>query len=170
MNRVKFLAIILLSILSILALVAKADSVAIRTGDWLLIKTDTDCYAFTKSFRTLVDDTIYDNFSQLRIVNKGDNQYTFSVLFNKSLSENTQAKMLVGTNNYLLNYGRTNSAWSYSSSQDVSLINELGSTSEEFIKVISYDANNNKAIDYFSIKGLVHALQLMDRNCSSSNE
>ena len=113
---------------------------------------------FTKGLPELEDNSqrnAYIVFSYL-----GHNKFTLSINVGYSINQDHQPYIIIDELQHLLRPSwRTKVAITYSSTQDVDIINYLVKSNSKILKVRSYDNSLDTALDYYYMEGLLDALK-----------
>lgn len=102
-----------------------------------------------------------DDTSYLYLVKKGYSAFTFGVSFDYELAYDKYAIVEIDDKRFPLNVGEPHEAWSFSSSEDVKLIDEM--LKNDFLKVRGYGLANGNALNYYSLKGFSKALVALNK-------
>ena len=138
-------------------------------GDWKVFSLPSAgkkyCYAYTTPFRTKAFDAERQN-PYMIVSYKGPKMYSIGI--NSGYLLNSYKGFTMATNNhtYLLDLKLLTNAWTYSSKQDVAIIDDLLS-SNDYIEVRSYDSTDKTALDYYSTSGLLTVIQYFEKHCQS---
>lgn len=130
-------------------------------GDWNLVKyTDSKgskyCYIFSEPQRTRA--TLQESEGRHIVISNNNGYATIGVSSNFELDTKKGFILTVNNKHHLLNITALSQAQTYTSYQDVSIINDLIMESD-FFKIRSYSVDDKTALDYYSVRGLTTSLQ-----------
>lgn len=128
-----------------------------------IFNNNVQCHAISSPYKTKAFDGVREA-PYLIVSFKGRNQYTISL--SSGFFINKQSGVILQTNNrsYLLNSTFPRAAWTYSSSQDAAIINDIIKDGRS-LSIRSYDLSDDIALDFYSLKGILEALQYMEKSC-----
>ena len=160
---------IAITITSLLTSFAFAQDIAIRVQDWVFVKLEKEgkdfCYAMTIPYRTSLYPSSAERHAFMQFTWRGDNQYTLSINSGFILKDKAPVKIeTVNNYSHQLAVASSDTSVTYSSTQDSYIINNLIQI-DDYIKVRSIDELDNQAMDYYSMRGFVATLKLMENNC-----
>ena len=166
MSAIKRL-VIFASILSILG-ISDAFAGTKQTGDWKIVTGKHDgenfCYAYTTPYRTKAYDGLNRSKPYIVFANKGKNSVSLGVDTGFVIDANQGVTLSVNGEIHLLDVKLNKNAWTYTATQDVSIIDDL-IQSDGNVEVRSYDLDGKTAVDYYSLKGILHVLRDLKTNC-----
>lgn len=132
-------------------------------GDWKVVNNPKNqgCFIYTVAQRTRgktdIEDRAYIYFKKV-----GYKSYTFAVLTSAPAKKSKGVILETDQRYWELQHSLTQNAWTYSSVQDVDLINEL-MLSKQSVRVKYYDEDENGVLEYFSLKGLPAAYKALGK-------
>ncbi|MCE2992483.1 MAG: hypothetical protein LW825_06185 [Candidatus Jidaibacter sp.] len=98
----------------------------------------------------------------LYLIKKGHDQFSLGVFPGFMQDPNKEVVLKVNNRSYALKVEMPNYSWSYSSAEDVSLINEM-LMGGKFLTAHSYALDGGATLDYYSLKGFVPALKKLEK-------
>lgn len=153
--------------LLLICLPALAAEPAATFGDWKVFTPvfagKKACYAYSSPFRTEAFDTARQN-PYMIITYSGSRMYSIGINSGFLLSNSKGFTLTANSHAHLLDVKLLTNAWTYSSEQDVSIINDLLEESD-YAVVRSYDTVDKTALDYYSVYGLQTTLQYFEKHC-----
>lgn len=154
-------------LLLLICLPAQAAGPVATLGDWEVFAPVFSgkkyCYAYTTPFRTKAFDANRQN-PYMIITYKGPEMYSIGLNSGYLLSSYKGFTVTTNDHTYLLDIKLITNAWTYTSNQDVAIINDL-LIDNEFAEVRSYDTSDKTAVDYYSTEGLLTVIQYFEKNC-----
>lgn len=162
---------IIILVFNFVASAAHADQLIRRFEDWLIMKTEGQnssqsyCYMVSQPFRSKAFAQKKLRSPRFSILYLGKNEYTIQVDVDyDSLGSDTT--ITIDNFDRKLDMSiKEGISHTYSSTQDVAIINDLIRACGYFT-VKSYDANSNSTVDYYSLKGFSKAIKKMSRICN----
>ncbi|MFI4983823.1 MAG: hypothetical protein ACHP6I_01345 [Rickettsiales bacterium] len=146
---------------------AVAEEQMATFGDWKVLvpvfSSSKSCYAYTTPFRTKALEGSRDN-PYMIITYRGPHMYSLGINAGFPLSGFKGFTLFANNRTHLLDVKIVTNAWTYSSAQDVAIIDDL-IRERDFAEVRSYDQKDKTALDYYSVRGLTTVLQYFDKNC-----
>ena len=134
-------------------------------GDWKMVDfTQEDgskyCYIYSEPERSRATATDHEG-RYIVIVNNGG-YATLGIFSNFDLDAKKGFVLSANNRDHLLNVTSLSQAQTFTSIQDVAIINDL-IKDEDFIRVRSYSLDDKTALDYYSMNGFTNAMKkLMD--------
>jgi hypothetical protein len=148
---------------------AAAANLAVKVEDWLFVKTEEkgkiQCYAYSIPYRTKLYHSGVERAPFMQIAWHGTSQYTLSI--NAGYTLDARTPMVIETEqngSYMLQTAYADTAITYSSTQDSYIIDNLIDMNDYF-RVRSMNELGFQAIDYYSLKGFIATMKLMQNNC-----
>jgi hypothetical protein len=137
-------------------------------GDWKLYEGKDEgrkvCYAVSEPYRTRGFYGIKSK-SWISITFLGKDKFTVSGNTGFNTLPNSEWILKVDNNHPIsLQVLPNGSIWSYSSKQDIQILNAMQSGLSNFT-VRSYSTSNQTSLDYYSLKGVRKAISYMNQNC-----
>jgi hypothetical protein len=165
MKRLLFTLLFLLSSLAIQA--NAAESIA-KFSDWQIFKAEKDgteiCYAYTTPFRTKGYEGNRPS-AYLLVEKMGPKSFTIGVGIGFNIDHSKDITITTNNTSRMLDDDLTNFGWTFSSNQDVHLINDMV-VDGELLEVRSYGTDGQAALDYYSLIGFQKSLNYMNTNCN----
>ncbi len=144
---------------------AKASSKVF--GDWKLVTNKFEgsnyCYAYTSPYRTKAFDEQRES-PYLILATKEKNAVSIGVNSGFVIDANQGITLRVNKEDHLLDAKLNKNAWTYSSIQDIAIINDMIADANS-IEVRSYNMEGKTAVDYYSLKGILHVMKHLQTNC-----
>lgn len=135
-------------------------------GDWTYHayggQYDRHCLIYTESGRVRGEFDEERETPYLYIIKRGHREFTLGVSPGYELDDNKAIILKVRNRAYALKTGLPHYGWTFSSTQDVGLIDEM-LKANRFVTVHAYGESGSVALDYYSLKGFVHALKQLDK-------
>lgn len=165
---------VMLNALCLLLVFSNVGEAAVRLynnhtfGDWRLYEgKDANtkvCYAVAEPYRTRAFHGIKSK-SWVAITFLGRNQFTVSG--HTGFDTDTSAPWILdidGNDPIALHVLPSGEIWSYSSAQDVQIINAM-MQGDAYFTVRGYSSSKQTILDYYSLKGLHKIIKYMNKNC-----
>ncbi len=155
---------------SILSIFGISDAVAgnKQVGDWKIVAGKLEgknfCYAYTTPYRTKAYDGQNRTRPYIILANKGKNSVSLGVDSGFVIDAKQGVTLSANGEIHLLDVKLNKNAWTYTATQDVSIINDLVQ-SDGNVEIRSYDMDGKAAVDYYSLKGILHVLGDLKTNC-----
>jgi hypothetical protein len=121
------------------------------------------CYAITPAFRSKGDLSPGRSLPYLIVVKKGNDEFSFGLNYINRISEQ-HISITVNNNTRPLYLQDQTHAWTYSSRQDIALLNDM-LLDGSFVKVTAINDDSPQYSDYYSLRGLKLALDKMNKIC-----
>lgn len=134
-------------------------------GDWKFVQLTQDnhskyCYIYSEPERSRA--TAIDHEGRYIVIVNNGGYATLGVSSNFDLDERKGFVLSANNRDHLLNVTSLSQAQTFTSIQDVAVINDL-IQDEDLIRVRSYSVDDKTALDYYSMNGFTNALKkLMD--------
>lgn len=147
--------------------VVHAKTVKHRTiesfGSWKLVNNPNNqgCFIYTVAQRTR-GKTDLDGRAYIYFKKVGYKSYTFGVLTSAPANKSNGVVLETDQRYWELQHSISQNAWTYSSVQDVDLINEL-MLGGSYIRVKYFDEGGEGVLEYFSLKGLQAAYKALGK-------
>jgi hypothetical protein len=140
-----------------------------KFDDWTAVSSIKDgnnyCYAYVTPYRTKVFTGVRDQ-PYLLIVNKGYKEFSIGVSPGFYLSKTKGFVIKTDSRAYLMDVRVYENAITFSSAEDVSIINGMIKDGR-YVEVRSYSGDDNDkvdlAADYYSLKGFTRAMQFLSK-------
>lgn len=136
---------------------------------WTLLKGTSDghtyCYAFSEPYYSLYTTTKNTPSPYLLVVYQGHRQITFTSRLGFEITDKSKVLLEVNDKDILLNATPPYSAMTYSSAQDVQLLNEI-IESNKYVKVKGFTRLGEYVADYYKVDGLLKTINFMEKNCN----
>lgn len=135
--------------------------------DWYYVdsqaKAGEKCtiYSFASRTKGTVDDSKRDD-AYFYVIKKGPRQYTIGVTPGFEIADDSYVVMKIGRRSYDFNNANPDYAWTYSSAQDIYLIDELIKASGYFTMHLE-DIDGKVALDYYSLNGFIKSMRALDK-------
>ncbi len=164
MSAIKRLVILTL-MFSLYGLEAAAASKTV--GDWKIVTNKFEgssyCYAYTTPYRTKSFDEQREN-PYLILVTKEKSAVSIGLNSGFVIDAKQGITLSVNKEEHLLDAKLNKNAWTYSSTQDVAIINDMLADAIS-VEVRSYNMEGKTAVDYYSLKGILHTVNYLQTNC-----
>lgn len=153
-------------IIMLVAPLAWAKDLTKNFGDWTYYayggKYGRHCMIYTKAGRTKGEFNEERETPYLYITKRGHLEFTLGASPGYELDMTKAVILKVRDRAYALKVELPHYSWTFSSTQDVRLIDEM-IKANRFITVHSYSTDGSVTLDYYSLKGFVHALKQLDK-------
>ena len=163
-----FLFIILLLISSAKAKEAPQSKLG-QFSSWTILKGQsgehTYCYAFSEPYYSLYTTAISTRSPYLLVIYKGHRQVTFSSYLGFEITDKANILLEVNGSDILLDATPPYSGKTYSSAQDIQLLNEI-IESNRYIKIKSFTKFGEYVADYYKVNGILKTINFMEKNCN----
>lgn len=130
----------------------------IQFGDWYFFKdSDKSCYIYTdaKRFKGEIDD-VEDAYIYVKGI--GKNQYSIGVDPGVDMQINGPLRVNIDNRERYLEVERDSNGWTYSSVQDIGLINDM-IMATSYLKVYAMNYDNQSIVEYYSLNGFNAAMK-----------
>jgi hypothetical protein len=159
-KRLTFLALLLIPNIS------QAKEMTKQFGDWTFYaygsEYDKHCLIYSQPLRTRGEFTEERTTPYLYLTKRGDREFSLGVEPGYPIDTDKGVNIIINYRPYGLQITLPNYAWTFSSTQDVRLVDEMLKAGK-FITVRSHGIDNSVALDYYSMTGFTKALKLLDK-------
>jgi hypothetical protein len=153
-------------IFSLFVIPISSQAKTMQIDDWFYSDADSikgeRCIIYSYSARTKGDmNTEEREDPYLYVIKKGEKQYTIGMYHGFEIGEDAFVVMKIKNRSYDFHNANPDYAWTYSSAQDISLIDKLLQASD-YVTIHSEDVESKVALDYYSLKGFIRSMRALD--------
>jgi hypothetical protein len=152
--------------IALIAQAAEAKDFTKSFGNWTYYsygnKYARHCFIYTQPLRERGEFDQGRHIPYLYIKKRGAREFSLGVSPGYEQNIGKAAILKVNNRAYALTIVLPDYSWTFSSTQDVNLIDEM-LTASKFFTVYTHGADGSAALDYYSLKGFVHALKQLDK-------
>jgi hypothetical protein len=170
-KKITVLGFLLITLLFISTANAKEEpqSKLGQFSSWNILKGtsggQTYCYAFSEPYYSLYTTTMSTRSPYLLVVYHGHRQVTFTSHLGFEITDKSKILLEVNDIDILLDSTPPYSGKTYSSAQDIQLLNEI-IESNKYVKVKSFTKFGEYVADYYKVDGILKTINFMEKNCN----
>lgn len=168
-NTVLFFFFVILLLISSVNAKEVPQSKLGQFSSWTILKGQSEgytyCYAFSEPYYSLYTTSIKARSPYLLMVYKGHRQITFSSYLGFEVTDKANILLEVNDLGILLDTAPPYSGKTYSSAQDIQLLNEI-IESNKYIKIKSFTKFGEYVADYYKVDGIRKTINFMEKNCN----